>query len=394
MIISGLLATFFVGGIFFGYQKTPAIEKITVLFNKEAAKPAEVDFSPFWSAWAMVESKFVKANNGLDEQKMVWGAIQGMVKSLDDPYSVFFPPQEAKMFQEDISGEFQGVGMEIGIRDEVLTVIAPLKNTPAWRAGIKSGDKIIKIDDTLTFGLATDEAVSLIRGEGGTEVLLTIAREGEDKNLEIAITRDVIKIPVIESETKPGGIFVIKLYNFGGNSISAFRQELRNFAFSENDKLIIDLRGNAGGYLEAAVDITSWFLPSGKTVVLEKFGTGEEKAYRSKGYNAFEGLPMVVLVNKGSASASEIMAGALQEHGIATLVGEKTFGKGSVQELVTIAQKASLKLTIAYWLTPNGKSISDEGLEPDIKVEMTKEDFEKDRDPQMEKAIELLNNKQ
>ncbi|NOY35593.1 MAG: S41 family peptidase [bacterium] len=387
-----VLAGVFSAGAFWSYSNRPAVEKIANLTNKNAGKPAEVDFSPFWKAWNAVDEKFV-ANGDLDTQKRVWGAIEGMMASLDDPYSVFFPPQESKTFQDDIRGDFSGVGMEIGSRKGVLTVIAPLKGTPAYNTGIKPGDKIIKIDDKMSADMAADEAAMLIRGKRGTAVKLTIIREGEDKPLEIKITRDTIQIPVLDTEVKPNGIFVIKLYNFSAKSVNAFRGALREFASSGSDKMILDLRGNPGGYLEAAVDMASWFLPAGKVVAREKFSDGSETLSRSKGYDVFKKMPMVILVDGGSASASEILAGALNEHGVATLVGEKTYGKGSVQELIQITPETSLKLTIARWLTPNGKSISKEGLEPDVKVEFTKEDFEAGKDPQMEKAIEILNGK-
>ena len=389
VVAIALLAGVFAGGAFFGYFQRPAVEKVAGLFNKETPMPANVDFSPFWVAWNEINSKYVSKDN-LDDQKRIWGAVQGMVESLGDPYTVFFPPQESKMFQENISGDFEGVGMEIAVRKGVLMVVSPLKGTPAEKAGIKAGDKILKIDDTTTADITADQAAQLIRGQRGTQVKLTILRDDQDKSMEIIITRDVIKIPVLDTETKSGGIFVIKLYNFSGNSASAFRNALREFINSGKNKLILDLRNNPGGYLELAVENSSWFLPTGKVVVREQFANGDEELYRSKGYDIFENLPMVILINEGSASASEIMAGALQEHGIAKLVGEKTFGKGSVQELVQITPDTSLKITIAKWLTPNGRSISDEGLEPDVEVELTEEDFEAGRDPQMDKAIEML----
>ncbi len=387
--VTALVGGVFAAGFFFGCSQRPETGEAANVLNKDALRPAGVDFSPFWTAWNVVESKFV-SNDGLDPQKRVWGAIEGMVKSLGDPYSVFFPPQESKMFKEDIQGNFGGVGMEIGVRKGILTVIAPLKGTPAYNAGIKSGDKIVKIDGKLSADMMADEAARLIRGPKGTAVKLTILREGESEPLELEIVRDTIRVPALDTELKEGGIFVIKIYSFSATSANEFRKALREFISSGSGKLILDLRGNPGGYLDAAVDIASWFLPLGKTVAREKFGDGREVLYKSKGYDIFKNLPMVILVNKGSASASEILAGALSEHGIATLVGEKTFGKGSVQELVPITDDTSLKITIARWLTPKGKSISKEGLEPDVKIEMTKEDFEEGRDPQMNKAVEIL----
>jgi carboxyl-terminal processing protease len=387
---SAVVIATFVGGVYFGYENRPEAQKVLNVINKNPpVNISDVDFESFWEIWNLIESKYV-SNNGLDRKQMFWGAMEGLVNSLDDPYSIFFPPKEAEIFESSVRGDFEGVGMEIGMRDDVLTVIAPLKGTPAERAGIKAGDKILKIDDTVTSDITIDEAVDLIRGERGSFVKLTVFREGEDEPLEIDVQRDVIDIPVIETEKKDNGIFVITLYSFSAKATEAFRESLREMIQSGSDKMILDLRGNTGGYLEAAVDISSWFLPSGEVVAREEFGNGEEHVYRSRGYNIFNNLPMVILVDQGSASASEILAGALNEHGITKLVGQKTYGKGSVQELIDIKDGGSLKLTIARWLTPNGRSISKEGLDPDVEVEFTKEDFDAGKDPQMEKAIEIL----
>jgi carboxyl-terminal processing protease len=388
-LVAALLAAVFVVGIYLGYANRAAVQKITTLFDKETGKPNQVDFAPFWSAWNGLQSKYV-GRSGLDYQKMVWGAIEGMVASLGDPYSVFFPPKEAELFETSVKGEFSGIGIEIGMRDKTLTVIAPLKDTPAFRAGLKAGDKILKIDATSTQSMAVDEAIFLIRGERGTPITLTIGRQGEKESREVKIIRDTINIPVVDTETKEGGIFVIRLYNFSENSPNIFREALREMVSSNSNKLILDMRGNAGGYLEASVDIASWFLPAGKVVAIEDFGNSDQENYRSKGYDIFKNLPFVVLVDQGSASAAEILAGALQDYKLATLVGEKTFGKGSVQELISITDKTSLKITIARWLTPNGRSISEKGLTPDVEVKITDKDIEAGRDPQMQKAIEIL----
>ncbi|MFH1979389.1 MAG: S41 family peptidase [Patescibacteria group bacterium] len=405
--LGGVLAVViasFVFGVYFGYNNRPEVGKITSLLNKEPALGfAEMDFGPFWKAWNLIESKYV-SNNGLERQDMIWGAISGLVESLDDPYSIFMPPKEAEMFASSVRGDFEGVGMEVGIRDNILIVVSPLKGTPAEKAGMMAGDKILKIDDVITSDLTIDEAVRLIRGERGTKVSLSILRNGADQPLQIDIIRDVIEIPVLETEYKKPetmgsaersdnnqeGVFVIRLYNFSARSTDAFRAALREMINSGSTKLILDLRGNAGGYLEAAVDISSWFLKSGEVVAREQFGNGEERLYRSRGYNVFDELDMVILINKGSASAAEIVAGALQEHEIATLVGETSYGKGSVQELMDISKGSSLKLTIARWLTPNGNSISKNGLDPDIEVKFTVEQFQAGEDPQMDKAMEIL----
>jgi len=395
LVLAGL--TFFVG-VSIGYQNRPPAEQIRTLTNKEPSVVFDLpqtDFSPFWEAWNLINEKFLPANStttAVGDQEKVWGAIQGLVRSLDDPYSVFLPPDDSEIFEENISGNFGGVGMEIGIRKGILTVISPLKNTPAERAGILSGDQILKVDDTPTFELSIDKAVKLIRGEVGTPVAMTIQREGEEEFLEITVIRDIITIPTIDTELRDDGIFIIQLYNFSGASPRLFRKALREFVISGSNKLILDVRGNAGGFLEAAVDITSWFLPAGKIVVTEDFGGRKEDiVHRSRGYDIFnKNLKMVILVNGGSASASEILAGALSEHGIAELVGSKTFGKGSVQELIKITPDTSLKLTIAHWKTPGGTIISKDGLTPEFEIDVTDEDREEERDPQLDKAIELL----
>lgn len=382
------------GRVFNVLHKTPTIPP-----------PREIDFAPFWQALNELEDKYVDIDS-VEAQKMVYGAISGLFKSTGDPYTVFFPPKENKEFQTEIKGEFEGVGMEIGIRKGILTVIAPLKDTPAEKAGIKSGDKILKIDDEASAELSVEEAVGLIRGPHGTKVKLTILRNGEDETKTIEVERAVIKIPVIDTETgktvakvdgQPGketdlgDIFVIRLYNFSEDSVLRFRQALREMILNGKTKLILDLRNNPGGYLEAAVDISSWFLPQGEIVVTEDFGKKAEKRHhRSKGYDIFKKLPMVILVNQGSASASEIVAGALRDHGIAKLVGEKTFGKGSVQEFLPLTADTSVKITVAKWLTPKGDQISEKGLAPDVEVKIEKSDIESKRDPQMEKAVEIL----
>lgn len=373
-----------------------------------------IDFEPFWNAWEIVDEKYVNAEK-LEKKDMMYGAISGLLESLKDPYSVFFTPDELKEFEIEINGEFEGVGMEVGMRKNILTVIAPLKGTPAEKAGIESGDKILRIDDSSTADMSIEEAVRLIRGPRGTEVKLTVLRNGAEATKIITVTRDIIQIPVLDTEIQGSkqasslnsekkqqdlkDVFVIKLYNFSTDSTLRFRQALREFIDSGSQKLILDLRNNPGGFLEAAVDISSWFLRQGETIVIEDFGGKKtEKIHRSKGYDIFDNLHMVVLVNKGSASASEIVAGALQDHGIAKIVGEKTFGKGSVQELVPLTQDTSIKITIAKWLTPKGQSISEGGLTPDFEVETKIENIDKDpstnsgqaKDPIMEKALELL----
>ncbi len=360
------------------------------LINTEVGKPAGVDFAPFWQAWKLLEEKFVPTSSttvAKNEDK-VWGAIKGLADSYGDPYTVFLPPVESEIFEADVRGNFEGVGMEVGMRDNTLTVIAPLKDTPAYRAGIKAGDMIIRIDGDSISGFSTEQSIAIIRGEKGTPVTFTIAREGVAEPLEITVYRDTISIPTINTERLSNGVFVISLYNFSSVSPELFRQALREFIESRTDKLILDLRGNPGGYLEASIDMASWFLPLGRPIVTEDFAGKEENiVYRSRGYDVFnDKLKMVILVDGGSASASEILAGALHEHGIAVLVGEKTYGKGSVQELMHITADTSLKVTVARWLTPKGLSISLNGIAPDFAVVNDKKGI----DSQRAKAESLL----
>ncbi|MEK7461689.1 MAG: S41 family peptidase [Patescibacteria group bacterium] len=363
--------------------------------NMTEGEPSNVDFAPFWKVWNLINTKYVPTSTttkDVNSQEKVWGAIQGLTNSLDDPYTVFFPPVESELFASDIRGNFEGVGMEIVAKEGAITVVAPLKNSPAAKAGIMAGDRIIKIENKETSGLSTEEAVQLIRGPKDTRVTLTIFRNGIKEPFEIKVIRDVIDVPTINTKKLPGGIFVIELYNFSAQSPNLFRLALREFILLGDNKLILDLRGNPGGYLEAAIDMASWFLPSSKVIVREDFGSSrEEKIYRSKGYDIFnESLKLVILVDGGSASASEILAGALSEQGRAILVGDKTFGKGSVQELIDITADTSLKVTIARWLTPNGVSISKNGIEPEYLVKYTLKNREAEHDPQLEKAIEIL----
>ncbi|MEA2715026.1 MAG: carboxyl-terminal processing protease [Candidatus Parcubacteria bacterium] len=378
-------------GIYIGEKNAPGRNAPATVDSQNVS---DTQFAPFWKAWDILDEKYVAAASTTAETK-IWGAIKGLADSYGDPYTVFFPPAESKMFQEDISGNFEGVGMEIGIKNKQLTVVAPIKGSPADKAGVKTGDFILSINGTSTSNMSVDEAVKLIRGPKGTDVKILFFKQGVAKPIEKTITRDVIDIPTLDQSAKPGGMFVIRLYSFTSQSPDLFRQALRAFVLSGDHKLILDLRGNPGGYLDAAWDMASWFLPAGKVVVTEDFGkNGQPNIYRSKGYDVFADgkLKMIVLVDNGSASASEILAGALKEQGVAKLVGVKTFGKGSVQELVPVTPETSLKVTIARWLTPDGHNLSHDGLDPDYDVPITEKDATAAKDPQMDKAVELLTN--
>ncbi len=396
VLIAAILVVPAFGIGFFTGRANPAEASFVMSTNQ----PQNVDLTLFWKAWALLDEKYVDTHASsthatsttVTNEARIFGAINGMVASLGDPYTSFFTPDQATEFQSQIEGNFEGVGMELGIKESFLTVISAIKSTPAEKAGMRSGDKILKIDDQLTVDMSIEKAVKLIRGKKGTTVRFTVGREGQDP-FEVSVVRDVINLPTIDTKyDKETGIFTIRLYSFSANSSTLFRNALRDFVATNSNKLILDLRGNPGGYLESAVDMASWFLPSGKVVVREDYGSSQpEKVEKSKGYNIFSpNLKMIILVDGGSASASEILAGALSEYGKATLVGTKTFGKGSVQEFHTLDNNAALKVTVAKWLTPNGISISADGLMPQVVVKLTADDILKNNDLQMQKAIELL----
>ena len=361
----------------------------------DATPDQNVELTDFWKAWNALQTNYVvtHASSTLPSAKdRIFGAIQGLAASYGDPYTVFFPPKEASMFADNISGSFAGIGVEIGVKNNVLTVIAPLKGTPAEAAGIRAGDIIAAIDGKSTDGVSIDEAVSKIRGAVGTTVDLTIIRAG--KALDIKIVRATIQVP----ETSDGldaasGVYHIALYEFTANSASLFDEALARFRASGSKRLVIDLRGNPGGYLDAAVDIASHFLPKGATVVTEDFdGKEPNQVHTSLGYNDIPpGTKVAVLIDGGSASASEILAGALQDNHAATIIGTQSFGKGSVQTLIPL-DGGSLKITVARWITPAGHWIMGNGITPDIVVPFPSAGTTtpSKADPQMARAIQFL----
>lgn len=352
--------------------------------------PEDLDFSLFWEAYHKLQENFINPEK-FNPQEIIYGAISGMVKSLKDPYTVFLNPTDTKLFEEDVAGRFEGVGMEIGKRKNQLTVIAPLEGTPAQKAGLRPGDKIIKIDDTLTADLTVEEAVLLIRGPKETEVTLTIFRQGWESPKEFKIKRAIIEVPSLQWEILEGNIAYLKIYHFSEKASSDFRLAAIKIISSPAEKIILDLRNNPGGYLEVVQNIAGWFLEEGQVVAIEDFGPGKEKKeYKALGNAKLLSYPLVILINQGSASGSEILAGSLRDNRKIPLIGEKSFGKGSVQKLEKLREGSSLKITVAKWLTPKGKLIADVGLEPDIKVEMTDKDYEEEKDPQLDKAIEVI----
>jgi carboxyl-terminal processing protease len=358
--------------------------------NRSTNHSRNVDFNQFWTVWDRIKEKYVK--QPVTDSDLFYGAAQGLVASLNDPYSLYFPPKAADQFSKDLSGELEGIGAEIGVKNNQLLVVTPLPNTPAEKSGLKPGDKILFIDKVSTAGLDVGAAVNKIRGKGGTSVTLTIAREGWAKSKEISITRAKINVPSVMSSVKPGNIAYIRVMQFNDSVMPLFNQTVADMQKRGVKGYVLDLRNNPGGYLNAAVEMGSKWVRNG-IIVSEKGVKGYNNNHYTEGNHPLSGIKTVVLVNRGSASASEIVAGALQDHHEATLVGEKTYGKGSVQDYETFPDGSALKLTIAEWFTPGGKNINKEGVKPDIEI---KEDWEHDKigeDKLLDKALEILKQK-
>ncbi len=348
---------------------------------------SELDLSLFNKVKNIIQSEHVNAP--VDVTDLEFGAIKGLVAGIGDPNSNFMDPDETKAFQENLAGIFQGIGIEIALRDDVLTVVAPLAGTPAEAAGLQAGDSILAIDQTDTSKLSLDEAVLMIRGEKGTQVALTIKREGEFESQEFKITRDEINVDSARYEVRDDGIGVLSIFRFGEDTSSIVRKAADEFLARNVSGIVLDLRGNPGGFLETGVDVAGYFVKEG-VIVTEEFGDGTKQEYRAESKGRLAGIPLVILIDEGSASASEIVAGALQDYKKATLVGKKSFGKGSVQELQSLDKNTSLRLTVALFVLPNGRKIDKKGIEPDVEVDISREDIQNQFDPQLEKALEIL----
>lgn len=348
----------------------------------------EVDFDLYWQVWEELKNKYFDADK-IKDSDLFYGSLKGMVNAVGDPYTSFLDPELSKQFSEDMSGSFEGIGAEIGIRDDILTIVAPLPETPADKAGIKSGDKVYEINGESTMGISVDEAVSKIRGPGGSEVILTIFREDFSEPKEITIVRDTIEINSVETELLEDNILLITISSFNDDTLSSFNIAVREAENNQVSGIILDLRNNPGGYLDTAIEVASEWVESGP-VVIEKFDEENEENYLARGIARLSNYKTVVLVNGGSASASEIVAGALQDYNLATIVGTQTFGKGSVQTLNPFSDGSALKVTVAKWLTPQGSYITDIGISPDKVIEYSLEDFENEVDPQLNEALEII----
>lgn len=387
ILIGVLVLAAFSVGIYVG-NSAVLPTTVTRLINRDASNSRDVDFSLYWQVWDLLEKKFYK--QPLSDKDRFYGSIKGMVASLGDPYTEFMTPDETKRFQDDLSGSFQGIGIEIGLRSDVLTVIAPIAGSPAEKAGLRSGDAILKIDGEDTSNMQLNDAVTKIRGDKGTTVKLTIFHKGANKTEEISIVRDDIEVKtVVVNYLDNNQVAHIELSRFGETTSDEFAKAIGEIRQKNISRIVLDLRNDPGGLLSTSVDIASKFIEKG-TVVIQKAGDGSEITYERKGDSPFKDAKVVVLMNEGSASASEILAGALRDDRDVKLIGEKSYGKGSVQDVEVLPDGSSIRITIARWLTPKGTSINETGLQPDIKVDLTQEDVNAGRDPQLDKALETV----
>ncbi len=365
-------------------QKTPAPSELT-----DPSTSSTINLNTFWQTWDTINKKYLRAGE-INNQKKVYGAIGGLVHSLGDPYSEFFEPTDSQKFEEDIQGNFGGIGAEIGIKNDQIIIVSPLEGTPASRAGLKPQDAILKINSTSTLGLTVEEAVKFIRGKTGTKVFLTILRSDWDKPQDIPLIRETITVPTLDYKMKDDDIAYISLHSFNANAVNLFYEAMVKALSHGSQGMILDLRNNPGGYLQVSIDLAGWFLNRGDLVVSEASRNNKSKEFYARGNSALKDFPVVILTNNGSASASEILAGTLRDNRNIKIVGEKTFGKGTVQELETMEDGSSLKLTVAHWILPKGETIDGKGLLPDFEVKLTDEDTKNKKDPQLDKAIEVL----
>jgi len=383
----------FFGGYLFGQQNAKNYFKplaYNSVESKEIAEEDRVDFNLYFEVWNSIKENYVEKIK-ISDKDLFYGSLKGIAEATGDPYTSFLDPEESREFNEDLSGKFEGVGMEVGIRNEIVTVISPLDGTPAQKAGVMAGDKIYAVDNQSTIGLSLDDVVSKIRGPKGTEVTLTIIR-GEEKPFDLKITRGLIVVESVKTELRDDNIYVIRISNFNEDTEFLFYNAVNEILEKNPEGIILDLRNNPGGYLDTAINLASKWIEDG-IIVAEQLNDNKREEYMARGIAQLKDYQTVVLVNGGSASASEILAGALRDYKKAEIVGTTTYGKGSVQALKELSDGSNLKITVAKWLTPAGDYIDEKGIDPNIEVELTMDDVNNDRDPQLDKAIELIFNK-
>lgn len=358
------------------------------ILNEESKHGADLDL--FWTVWEKLEDQYVDSDK-INGETMVYGSIKGLVDSLSDPYTVFMTPDETKEFSSSLEGTLEGIGAQLTVKDKKLIIVSPLKNSPAEKAGLLAGDIIDKIEGKPTSEMTLLDAVMNIRGEKGTTVIMTIIRESNEP-FDVSIVRDSIDIESVTVEKLDGDLVYLGVNQFNDKTNDEFGKAISELILDEPKGLIVDLRFNGGGYLDIAVELLSYLLPSGTDAVLIKERGKEDNMLKTNGNPKLLKTPLVVLVNESSASASEILAGAIQDHQRGIIMGAKTFGKGSVQQVDTFSDGSSIRMTIAKWFTPNGRTINEVGLIPDMIVETTEEDFKNEKDPQKDAAINYLKN--
>jgi carboxyl-terminal processing protease len=403
ILFVGLLALTLTGtGFVAGYASHSLISHSSRLQaqNPLEARPLEepterdTTFDLFWEAWELIQRDFY--GTVPDEQGMTYGAIRGVIATLNDPNTALIDPQTAAISREDMTGSFEGIGATVRVNEEgYLAIVQPFQGQPAARSGLTSGDIILEVDGTPTQGMNIYEAINLIRGPAGTEVRLLVRRLGENEPFLVTVQRGKIEIPTVQAEILAGNVAYVRLNDFHARAASQTRSELRSLLTQDPVGVVLDLRSNPGGLLDTAVDVGSLFLTSDQVILLEVRKGQQQKTYRAKGRPLASDIPLVVLVNGGSASASEIVAGAVQDNQRGVLLGEPTFGKGSVQLPHQLSDGGELRVTIAQWLTPSGHALQNgDGLLPDIPVPMTSQDLQAGRDPQLDRALEYLTSEQ
>lgn len=358
----------------------------------EAAKPADTQtlFKPFWQAWDLVHQQYV--DQPVDDLTLMRGAIKGMVEALGDQHSSYMDPKIYTEATADLTGKtYEGIGAWVDITGEYLKITSPMPNSPAQKAGIKTGDLIIAVDKEDMTGIPGDVVLKRVLGPAGTNVVLTVVRKGSNQPFDITVTRAKITVPQVDGRMLDNKIAYVRLYTFGDQTTPELRRYLKDLLAQNPKGLILDLRNNGGGWLDTAITVVSEFIKSPTVVMYEQFGDGTRTTYKAKSGGLATDIPLVVLVNEGTASASEITAGAIQDWGRGKLVGAKTYGKGSVQHISQLKEDGgAVRITVARWLTPKERQIHKLGLTPDVVVPISDDDIKNDRDPQLDKAVEIL----
>lgn len=394
-VITLLLFLAFGAGTQYGQKRAPqqntsqipaTISANEVKNGQPTGRAKEVDFALFWQVWDMLPQLYID-KTAVDSQKMLYGAISGMVSSLGDPYTTFLPPEENKMVKDELGGNFDGVGIELGYKENQLVVIAPLDDTPASKAGVLAGDYIIKIDNQETAGVTLPEAVKKIRGQKGTAVALELYRQGQEKTFTVQLTRQTIHVKSVTFSLKENNIGYFKLSRFGDETNNEWDVAVRQAQAATIKAAVVDVRNNPGGYLQSAIYVGSEFING--VIMKQEKSDGSKQTFEADRNGKLLKVPVVVLINKGSASASEILAGAILANNRGKLVGEKSFGKGTIQEVQPLDKGAGIHVTRARWLLPNDFWVHGKGLQPQVEASMSADDIKAGRDPQLEKALEV-----